>query len=140
MQRVTIWLSYHYFTFSVYNLFVFLDICKSHGIWIGHNFVRIKIWKSFNGTNSFKIWEYVILLKGNFGRKRKNYHMFLTYRTVAGKNFRSQNLKEKSAGPFHPLLSSLFVLTFLLTFLNLCTRLLNFSTHFTKPEYKFIQV
>ena len=76
------------------------------------------------------------VLKGNFGQKRKNYHRCVTYRTVAGKNFRSQNLKEKSAGPFHPLLSSFFVLTFLLTFLNLCTQLLNLSTHFTKPEYE----
>ena len=73
-------------------------------------------------------------LKGNFGQKRKKYFRCATYRTVAGKKFRSENLKEKSMGPFPPPLSSFFVLTFLLAFLNLCTRLLNFSTLFTKPE------
>ena len=126
-------------------------------LWYMINYIWYMIYMLYDTTHYWKMiyWNKSLLmlftlfsfsligtppLKGNFGQKWKNYHRCVTYRTVAGKNFRSQNLKEKSAGPFHPLLSSFFVLTFLLTFLNLCTQLLNLSTHFTKPDWIHTQV
>ena len=58
-----------------------------------------------NYTNTYS-------LKGNYEQKRKNYYMYPTYNTAEGTIFSTQNLKEKAAGPFQQVLSSLFVLKF----------------------------
>ena len=61
-------------------------------------------------------------IKGElWSKKRKNYHRCVTYRTVAGKNFRSQNLKEKIGGTVPPA----FVFIY-------CT---DVFTHIPKPLY-----
>jgi len=65
-------------------------------------------------------------LMGNYDQKRKNYYMFFTYRTAEGTIFSTQNLKDKAAGLFQQVLSSLFVLKFYPHIIEVLSSILEF--------------